>query len=261
MAKKATPLRARRVKAHSSQYFDTLNSEQALLSYPFADISPDLQVDISERAKRLALRLDPKQRVVRLVIPKRASLRKAYDFAEDNRDWIENKINGLSHKILFQDGETLPVFGRDRDIIVLYNKALKVTDIKLKRHEILVLTNKNEPSSRIQRFLMDRARDKITALAQDKAEDLGKPVKSVTIRDTSSRWGSCSSDGRLSFSWRLIFAPPKVLDYVVAHEVAHLAYMDHSPAFWRVCESLSKDYHTGKDWIRRNGHELMRYGE
>jgi hypothetical protein len=79
------------------------------------------------------------------------------------------------------------------------------------------------------------------------------------VREKKSRWGSCSSDDHLSYSWRLIFAPPAALDYVVAHEVAHLVHMNHSKAFWNLCRSLSHDFVNGQYWMKNHGHELMRY--
>jgi predicted metal-dependent hydrolase len=82
----------------------------------------------------------------------------------------------------------------------------------------------------------------------------------VQVKDTRSRWGSCTEDGRISYSWRLVFAPPKALDYVVAHECSHLVHMDHSENFWRLCEKTSRAYEEGKDWMQKNAHSLMRFG-
>lgn len=265
MGKKATPLRAPRgsqqgAGARSSTDLRVLAQEKALKAYPFADISQDLKVNISPRAKRMALRLDPKSRVMHLVIPKRASLRSAYHFAQDHQDWIQEKINELPRTVPFQDGAILPIFGHKRRIVVLYNANLRKTDIQLKQDEILVLTNKKDPTPRIRRFLIDLAKKEISTRAQEKADRLGKKIADLKVRDTVSRWGSCSEDGRLSFSWRLIFAPLKSMDYVVAHEVAHLEHMDHSRRFWTLCETLCDDYTYGKGWMRTNGHDLMRFG-
>ncbi len=235
--------------------------EPAWFGLPFSDISPRLKLSVSERAKRMALRLDPRNRLVHLVVPKRANMRTAYLFAEQNKDWIREKIRNLPRQVPFQDGETIPVLGRDRKIIILYNEAMKFTDIQLKKDELLVLTNKPDPSARIRRFLIDLAREKLTELALEKAALLRRKITDVQVKDTRSRWGSCSEDGKLSFSWRLIFAPAKAFDYVVGHEVAHLAYLDHSDNFWRVCERLCKDYDEGKAWMQQNGHDLMRFGQ
>jgi predicted metal-dependent hydrolase len=100
----------------------------------------------------------------------------------------------------------------------------------------------------------------VTVLAHAKAEHLGRPLLRISVRDVRSRWGSCSSAGALSFSWRLILAPPAVLDYVVAHEVAHLAERGHGPEFWRTVARLTEHMDAGRAWLRRHGRELFRYG-
>lgn len=261
MAKRAKPLRAGRGRLRSGG--DSVSDPQNLAvgRYPFAEISPRLKVQISPRARRMALRLDPKHRVMHLVVPKRASLRSAFKFAEENREWIREKLRALPRQVPFRDGAVLPVLGRDRQIVILYNETLKYTDIILRKDEIVVLTNKLDPSVRIKRFLIDLAKEKITEMSYEKSSLIRRRISDIQVKDTKSRWGSCSEDGKISFSWRLIFAPPKAMDYVIAHEVAHLVHLDHSEAFWDVCEALSRDYETGKDWMRDNGHDLMRFGE
>lgn len=260
MKKRVKPLNAERARARSGSDLFSFEQENGWFGLPFADISPRLKLSVSERAKRMALRLDPRQRLVHLVVPKRASLRTAYLFAEQNKDWIREKLRDLPKQVPFKDGEILPILGRDRQIIVLYNPALKGTEIQLKKDELLVLTNKADPSTRIRRFLIDLAREKLTELSLEKAAIVRRRLMDVSVKDTRSRWGSCTEDGRISYSWRLIFAPAKAFDYVVAHECAHLVHMDHSENFWRVCEKASRDYEEGKDWMHKYGHSLMRFG-
>lgn len=260
MKRRVKPLNAERARARAGRDLFSFEQENGWFGLPFAEISPRLKLSVSERAKRMALRLDPRTRTVQLVVPKRANMRTAYLFAEQNKDWIRSKLRDLPKQIPFRDGEILPILGRDRKIIVCYNPALKMTDIQLKKDELLVLTNKPDPSVRIKRFLMDLAKEKLTEMALEKASLLRRRLEDVQVKDTRSRWGSCTEDGRLSFSWRLIFAPAKAFDYVVAHECAHLVHMDHSDNFWRVCEKASRDYEEGKDWMLKNGHSLMRFG-
>lgn len=260
MKKRVKPLNAGRGRATAQGELFSNQKENGWFGLPFGEISPRLNVTVSDRAKRMALRLDPRKRVIHLVVPKRASMHTAYLFAKENKEWIREKLRDLPKHIPFKDGEVLPILGRDRKIIVLYNEALKHTDIVLKKDELLVMTNKPDPSVRIKRFLIDLAREKLTELALGKAALIRRKVDDVVVKDTRSRWGSCSEDGRLAFSWRLIFAPIKSFDYVVAHEVAHLVHLDHSDNFWRVCERLSRDYEEGKDWMAENGHDLMRFG-
>ncbi len=258
---RAKPLHAGRGRLRPDRKTVTKNSVLPEMAYPFSEISPRLKVSVSTRARRMALRLDPKTRQMLLVIPQKASLRAAFRFAEENQEWIREKLRALPRPVAFKDGSVLPVFGKDRRIVVLYNPALKFTDIVLRKDEIIVTTNKLDPSLRIRRFLMDEAKRRIATMAEEKAALIRRRVAEVQVKDTKSRWGSCAEDGRIAFSWRLIFAPLKALDYVVAHEVAHLVHMDHSSNFWSVCESLSWDYAEGKGWMEENGHELMRYGQ
>jgi predicted metal-dependent hydrolase len=260
MKRRVKPLNTERARARAARDLFSFEQENGWFGLPFSEISPRLKLSISERAKRMALRLDPRSRLVHLVVPKRASIRTAYLFAEQNKDWIREKLRDLPKLVPFRDGEVLPILGRDRTIIVLYNPALKTTEIVLKKDELLVMTNKTDPSSRIRRFLIELAREKLTELALEKAGAMRRKILDVQVKDTRSRWGSCTDDGRLSFSWRLIFAPPKAFDYVVAHECAHLIHMDHSENFWRVCEKASRDYEEGKTWMQKNAHSLMRFG-
>ncbi len=234
-------------------------AEKALETYPFDDISPAIALKINPRAKRMALRLDVKKRVVNLVIPKRGSMRSAYLFALEHKYWIRHKIDELPDLITFENGVQIPILGVPHEIKVTLDTTLKTTSIELKNKEILVFSNKEDVTSRIKRFIVAHAKAELTALANKKANEINKIIECVDVKDTSSRWGSCSYDGRISFSWRLIFAPMEAFDYVVAHEVAHLQHMDHSPAFWHACEDLSANYSKGKTWMKRHSEDLIRY--
>lgn len=235
-------------------------TEKALQTYPFADISPHLHLKINPRAKNMALRVDVKGRKVNLVLPKRASMRGAYTFALDHKYWIRRKIEELPRSIPFAHGTILSILGEDTEIIVSVDFTLKRTSINLKNNKLLVSTNKQDPSLRIKRFIINHALESLYALAHEKAAMADKSIQSVTVKDTSTRWGSCSHDGKLCFSWRLIFAPLDAFDYVVAHEVAHLTHMNHSPAFWNHCTDLCADYSGGKSWMKRHSGDLVRYG-
>lgn len=234
-------------------------TENALKIYPFEEISPNLVLKINPRAKRMALRVDPKKRVVNLVLPKRASMRSAYTFALEHKYWIREKIAELPEQISFTDGAILSILGEKTEIKVTYDSALKTTDIRLINNELLVFTNKENPNPRIKRYIINYAKERLSTLAHQKAAKIDKKIAGIKVKDTTSRWGSCSHDGHLSFSWRLIFAPYNAFDYVVAHEVAHLRVMDHSPAFWAECEALCDDYSLGKGWMRRHSGDLIRY--
>ena len=212
----------------------------------------------STRARRLALRLDPKDRAFHLIVPRGVSMRRAQAFAEDHERWMQEKLSDMPSPVYFEHGVILPILGQDVEI--RYVDEPMRPSIRMESGILYVRENAANTSGRIERFLKKLARDELEILSKEKAKKIDKKVSKVSVRDTKSRWGSCTSDGNLSYSWRLIFAPPDAFDYVVAHEVAHLKHLNHSQAFWDVCESLSADYESGHGWMRENGDELRRYG-
>lgn len=223
------------------------------------DLPDYIMVKKSRRARRLALRLDAKDRRFHLVIPKGMSLKRAVAFAEEHDAWMNEKLRLLPEEVELKDGRRIPVLGKMRRIRVSYDRRLERTEIEMTERDILVSTPLRDPAPRIQRFLKNLARETLTEMAERKANRLGRPVQAITIRDPKTRWGSCSEDGKIAFSWRLILAPPAAMDYVVAHEVAHLEHMDHSDRFWTCCRRLSREYLEGKFWMQNHAHELMRY--
>ncbi|MDB5478644.1 MAG: hypothetical protein JWM96_1139, partial [Alphaproteobacteria bacterium] len=129
--------------------------------------------------------------------------------------------------------------------------------IELTHDRIFIACRPERMPRALQRFLLQHAEKIIVPLAHEKAAAIGKKIAGIRLRDTTSRWGSCSHDGNLSFSWRLILAPIDVIDYVVAHEVAHLQHFDHSPNFWGLCRELSSSYTMGKHWLKLHGAALQ----
>ena len=225
-------------------------------------IDSHLDVDhkISARAKRLSLKVNFSTGRIELIIPKRASQRMIDQFLLSNQDWVLEKQAMIPKGVSFKDQATIPLFGQETRIHILKDASRKRTSVKLDDTSLFVTTNLDDPTPRIRRFLKEQAFEVYNDLIHPKASHIEKVVDSISIRDTKSRWGSCSHDGHISLSWRLIFAPYEAMDYVIAHEVAHLKHMDHSPAFWKTCESLCLDYKAGKFWMKENGHTLMRFG-
>jgi len=126
----------------------------------------------------------------------------------------------------------------------------------------LLCVNGGEPHipRRIKDYLVSEARRDFETAVRRHSANLGLPARKITMRDTTSRWGSCSASGSLNFSWRLIMAPNHVLDYLAAHEVAHLRHLNHSPAFWAVLATLSPDVSRAESWLKTHGGDLLRYG-
>jgi predicted metal-dependent hydrolase len=210
-------------------------------------------------ARRFILHLDDEDDAVVLTLPRYASFVAALRFLEDNRGWIEARLGELPPRVAFADGVEIPILG------VAYVIRHRATSggrgsAWLEPGALCVTGEASHLSRRVTDFLRERARHELTARARAIAAALGRRVVRIAVRDTKSRWGSCSHDGALCFSWRLILAPPAVVDYVVAHEVAHLKHMNHGVRFWRTVEELAPGSAAPRLWLRRNRARLLRFG-
>lgn len=208
----------------------------------------------STRARRLSLRVSRLDGRVTLTLPRGASEREALAFARDRADWVRGVLARAAPVVAVAPGAALPVAGR-----VLTLAAAPVRAARIEADCLLVPTAPDRAGPAAAAFLRHAARAALAAAADRHAAALGLRHAGLTLRDTRSRWGSCTHDGRLMFSWRLAMAPPEVLDYVAAHEVAHLAEMNHSPAFWAVVARLMPGYAPRRAWLKREGDALMRY--
>jgi predicted metal-dependent hydrolase len=209
----------------------------------------------SRRAKRIILRIDPVGTVT-LVVPRRTSKDEAVAFARSKAEWLNDRLAALPQPVPFRDGAELPLLGRTHRI----RHDPFAHGVRLGRGEIVVAGEGGHLPRRVVDFLRREARRECAERARRFARRLGQQVGRISVRDPKSRWGSCSHKGHLSFSWRLILAPEWVLDYVIAHEVAHLVEMNHGPRFWRLVDRLYPDSVRPRDWLRRHGTRLHRYG-
>jgi hypothetical protein len=211
---------------------------------------------VSARARRVSLRVDVAAGVIVLVRPARVSETVARAFVAKQRRWIERHLALLLPPIALVDGATLPVLGRDHTICAMPTAKRGVWS----EADVLFVSGATEHlSRRVTDWIKAEARRTFAAWAHDFAGRIDRRVSRVTVRDTASRWGSCSRDGRLSLSWRLYLAPEAVARYVVAHEVAHLRHMNHSAAFWRTVAQLTPEAERARQWLRRHGAGLHRY--
>ena len=161
--------------------------------------------------------------------------------------------------IILKENSTFPYMGKHITLKVITDKSAKTRKITLEETDLTIRTSSDIYSERLKRWIINDFKEKVKSISEEKSLNIKKEIKSVRVSDTKTRWGSCSHDGRLCFSWRLAFAPYEAIDYVVAHEVAHLRHLNHSKEFWTLCEELSIDYAAGKRWMKENGSELMRY--
>ncbi len=211
------------------------------------------------RARRLALRIDATGEAVELVLPRRSSQREALRFLESNRSWVEERLAALPPRIVFADGATIPIF--DTPHVIRHMGKMRGRGAAwIEAGELRVAGDPAFLARRVRDFLRDLAKRELTRRAHHLAGSIGRKVKRVGVRDTTTRWGSCARTGNLSFSWRLIFAPEAVLDYVVAHEVAHLVEMNHGPRFWRLVARLHPEPKAQRLWLNRHRARLLRIG-
>ena len=220
-------------------------------------MSAPLLVRRNRRARRILTRIDATAGAVVLVLPPRATEAQGFEFLHKHTDWLLQRFSALPPRIPFADGATIPFRGDPHMICHLPAESRRV---RLAEGVIESGGRRDTLSQRIGAWLRAEARSAITPLATEKAATIGLKPFAVSIRDQKSRWGSCSSSGRLSFSWRLIMAPRQILDYVVAHEAAHLAQMNHSDRFWSIVARLTDDAGQARDWLKRHGGSLHRYG-
>jgi predicted metal-dependent hydrolase len=222
------------------------------------DLGAPLAIRVSPRARRVCLRIDAACRRVELVLPRGVPAEFGLRLLRDKRGWIASRLSALPRPVPFVDGAIVPVLGVPHRI--RHSPDIAAPPILVADGEIRVRGDPTHLPRRVRDHLAALARDELARRARTLAERLGHKVARVSVRDTKSRWGSCSSKGNLSFSWRLIFAPDDVVDYVVAHEVAHLAEMNHGPRFWRLVESLMPGYVRHRRWLDRHRAELLAYG-
>jgi len=216
----------------------------------------EITVRRSDRTRRVMLKLDPLLGPV-LVLPTKASLRDAQTFLLRNKLWLEERLAKAPDRILFEDQAQLPILGTTHTI---RHTPEARRGVWLDQGFLHVSGQHAHLPRRVGDFLKAESLRVIRPLVFDLSAKIGKTPTRITVRALKSRWGSCSSSHDLSFSWRLIMAPTDVLKYVVAHEVAHMAQMNHSPAFWDVVRHLHPDYVGPKRWLKANGGELFRYG-
>ncbi len=216
-----------------------------------------LELRESPRARRMTLRLDPARGVVQVVVPAGLAEAEAVRFVNRHTDWVRARLEALPPQRPFVEGTSIPVLGADH--VIRHDPARRGLGV-CGDGEIRVGGAPEHLARRVRDVLVSEARRLLAERARSMAEILGTRVQGIAIRDTRSRWGSCSATGRLSFSWRLILTPEPVLNYVVAHEVAHLKEMNHSPRFWAQVTRLVADAPSHRAWLRRHGSALLRVG-
>ncbi len=210
----------------------------------------------SARARRISLRIDPREGSVIVTLPPRAAVAAGRALLLDHAVWVAERLARLPNPVEIADGAEVPLDGRP--IRVRHMPGGRGT--RLVDGELLVAGAAEFLPRRVIDFLKAEARRRLAVAAADKAAGAGLKARRVVIKDTRSRWGSCTADGTLMFSWRLVMAPPEVQDYVVGHEVAHLRHMNHGAQFWAFVETLTPYRAGAMRWLEQGGAGLMRIG-
>jgi len=210
----------------------------------------------SARARRVSLRIDPREGSVIVTLPPKAAQATGRALLMDHAGWVAERLARLPTPIVLADGAEVPLDGQ---LLVVEHRP-DGRGTRLVGGTLVVAGEAAFLPRRVLDFLRTEARRRLAAAAVAKAEGAGLQVRRVVVKDTRTRWGSCTADGTLMFSWRLVMAPPEVQDYVVAHEVAHLRHMDHGTRFWALVQTLTPHRAVAMRWLERGGAGLMRIG-
>jgi len=215
----------------------------------------------SDRARHARIVVDADG--VEVVVPRRMALRHVEPFVREKQPWIERTLRRYQDAALdgdvvvdLRDGGEVPYLGDRLDLDVRVEPGRTRPHVRRRGDVLTVKVAKRGREAirdALERWYRREARGEVEWRLDDAVARAGTSYSRLTIRQQRTRWASCSSNGSMSFNWRLLLAPPEILDYVVEHEVAHLEVLDHSPRFWRLVRSRVPDYKAHERWLRRNG--------
>lgn len=228
----------------STEHFITINNERL-----------PIVIRKHRQSRRMIIRYQPLQQAVGLTLPRYVSIKQGLHFIEEKRSWIERQMQEHAKPVLLEHGQIIPVLGRHYVLNYVGGRGV----VHICGDNVNIPGEEVFAPRRIRQWLKEQVQQEITMIARQRAALLDVRYKRISLRDTTSRWGSCSHDGCLSFSWRLVFAPYEILDYVVSHEVAHLREHNHSDAFWALVQQLHPDYRHAERWLKDYGNQLYSY--
>jgi len=235
-------------------------SEITRTEIDIADRPQALVVRVNRRAKHLILKVDPYAGEIQVTAPSRRAVPEAIAFARERADWIAGQLDDELRARAFEAGMSVPYLGAPHVIERSGRARAPVRATPGPPARISAGGEAAHLNRRVVDWMKREARSALAARVELYCAALKKPAPRIRVRDTKTRWGSCTSDATLSFSWRLIMAPPWIIDYVAAHECAHLVHMNHSPAFWRKVAFLGADARAAETWFNANGARLFSYG-
>ncbi len=208
----------------------------------------------SARSRRFSMRVSQLDGRVTVSMPIRARERDAVAFVQGHESWLRAALARQPLQTAVSLGDQIPVEGR-----LLTLSPGSGRSVMVQGDSLLIPGAPTQAAARAAAHLKTLARNQLAAASDHYAAQIGRKVTRITLRDTRSRWGSCTHEGALMYSWRLILAPPEVLRYVAAHEVAHMEQMNHSDAFWSVVTRLYPGWQTQRRWLQTQGQTLHSY--
>jgi predicted metal-dependent hydrolase len=220
-----------------------------------------LRIVENARATRLTLRIDADGQGLRVTVPPGMQMTEVDRFLLRHQGWLEKRLQKVPDQPAVRPGVKIPIRGVPH--LIVYEAGTRGTAEIRQLTEgpaLIVHGERHHLQRRVADFLKREAKREIEPLVAKHTQKAGRRAASIRFKDTSSRWGSCSAAGNLSFSWRIMMAPPPVIDYLVAHEVAHLREMNHGPKFWALCRELCPDTDRCRAWLKRNGGALQAIG-
>lgn len=215
---------------------------------------------VNPRARHVSVRIDPTRREAIATAPSKRHLKHAAQFAAERAGWIAQELARLPQGIRLAPGEIIPLRGADHLLAFEHGRSAPHIEAGVPPRLLVPAPDAALFESRLLRFLKDQARTDLIDRVAAHAVALGVRPTRIQVKELRSRWGSCSADGVLSFSWRVILAPPHVLNYLAAHEVAHLREMNHSRRFWAHVRRCAADFESGRDWLHAHGLALHAVG-
>jgi len=216
----------------------------------------ELDVKTSLKAKRISLKIDAKKHIPVVTLPRFCTANYAIDFIDRHKDWIEESLNKIPKKIEFKHGDKLSIMGQ---IYIVNHTPNAKAGVWLENGMINVSGGEEFLNSRLKNFVKKVAKNELSKLAREKAKVINCYVNKVCVKDTKTRWGSCSTKSNINFSWRIVLAPSIVIDYLISHEVCHLIHHNHSKEFWSELDNLAIDMKKGNSWLKENGNSLFSY--
>ena len=227
------------------------NQDNVSIIYEGVDIP--LTIKRNARAKHVSVRIDVSDRAAVLVLPPRASVKRGLEFASSHADWIQERLADLPPAKLFQAGEVIEVAGEA--LTICHHRDAR-RGVWRDGDQLNVSGPEDVISARVTRWLKTEARNQMLAQVEKHCAAMGRKAAPVRVREMKSRWGSCTREGRLTFSWRLVLAPDFVIDYLAAHECAHLVHMNHGPNFWALVKKLTPHEKRARAWLDGEGRSL-----